>query len=180
MEAATLGLADYAVIGLTMCASVGIGLYYRFSGGRQKTTQVLFLLYKSAMYFYMNQELNLGLIILLLSKEYFSANKSMGVTTISIALMVSFMSAITLLGVSAENYSFGTQFVVINLGYLIGTPLVCYGYLPVFFNLQVISAYEVHISKISIVIIIFYILNNARFFFSVFRQAIRLRSSSLS
>lgn len=40
MATATLGGADYVVIALTMGISIGIGLYYRFSGGRQKTTQV--------------------------------------------------------------------------------------------------------------------------------------------
>lgn len=67
----------------------------------------------------------------------------MSIVPIGIALMVSFMSAITLLGVSAENYTYGTQFVIINIAYLIGTPLICYGYLPVFYNLGAISAYEV-------------------------------------
>lgn len=67
----------------------------------------------------------------------------MSVVPVAIALMVSFMSAITLLGVSAENYMHGTQFVVINLAYLIGTPLVCYAFLPVFFKLKATSAYEV-------------------------------------
>ncbi|OXU26138.1 hypothetical protein TSAR_003324 [Trichomalopsis sarcophagae] len=113
METATLVWADYLVIVATMCISVGIGLYYRFSGGRQKTTH-----------------------------EYFSANKSMSIIPVAIALMVSFMSAITLLGVSAENYTYGTQFVVINIAYLIGTPIICYGYMPVFFNLGAVSAYE--------------------------------------
>ena len=67
----------------------------------------------------------------------------MSVVPVGIALMVSFMSAITLLGVSAENYTYGTQFVVINLSYLIGTPIVCYCFMPVFFNLGAVSAYEV-------------------------------------
>lgn len=67
----------------------------------------------------------------------------MSILPVGVALVVSFMSAITLLGVSAENYTYGTQFVVINLSYLIGTPLVCYGFLPVFFKLQATSAYEV-------------------------------------
>lgn len=67
----------------------------------------------------------------------------MGPISISICLMVSFMSAITLLGVSAENYTYGAIFVVINFSYLIGTPIVCYGYLPVFYKLQATSTYEV-------------------------------------
>ncbi len=37
---------------------------------------------------------------------------------------------------------FGTQFVVINIAYIIGTPLAAYVYLPVFFRLQSASAYE--------------------------------------
>ncbi|XP_011881261.1 PREDICTED: putative sodium-dependent multivitamin transporter isoform X2 [Vollenhovia emeryi] len=112
-ETNTLGLVDYLVIAVMLCISAGIGVYYRFSGGRQKTME-----------------------------EYFVASRSMGVVPVAIALVVSFMSAVTLLGVSAENYTYGTQFVVINLSYLIGTPIVCYGFLPVFFKLQATSAYE--------------------------------------
>ncbi|KAJ8687394.1 hypothetical protein QAD02_023188 [Eretmocerus hayati] len=113
MDRAHLNWADIFIIIVTMGISLGIGLYYRFSGGRQKSAQ-----------------------------EYFSANKSMSIIPVAIALMVSFMSAITLLGVSAENYTYGTQFVAINLSYLIGTPIICYFYLPVFYNLGAISAYE--------------------------------------
>ncbi|XP_012235172.2 putative sodium-dependent multivitamin transporter [Linepithema humile] len=112
-EINTLGWADYLVIAIMLCISIGIGIYYRFSGGRQKTME-----------------------------EYFVASRSMSIIPVAIALVVSFMSAITLLGVSAENYTFGTQFVVINISYLLGTPIVCYGFLPVFFKLQATSAYE--------------------------------------
>lgn len=112
-EIKTLGWADYLVTAIMLCISIGIGIYYRFSGGRQKTME-----------------------------EYFIASRSMGIVPVAIALVVSFMSAITLLGVSAENYTYGTQFVVINISYLIGTPIVCYGFLPVFFKLQATSAYE--------------------------------------
>jgi sodium-coupled monocarboxylate transporter 8/12 len=53
------------------------------------------------------------------------------------------MSAITLLGVSKENYVYGTQFIVINFAYGLGTPVAAYWFLPVFFKLQVTSAYHV-------------------------------------
>ncbi|XP_008557489.1 putative sodium-dependent multivitamin transporter [Microplitis demolitor] len=109
----TLGLVDYLVITLTIAISVGIGIYYRFTGGKQKT-----------------------------SEEYFSANRSMGPLSVGIALMVSFMSAITLLGMSAENYVYGTQFIVININYILSTPIICYGFLPVFYKLQATSTYE--------------------------------------
>lgn len=31
---------DYLVIAIMLCISIGIGIYYRFSGGRQKTMEV--------------------------------------------------------------------------------------------------------------------------------------------
>lgn len=31
---------DYVIMGATMVASVAIGLYFRFSGGKQKTNEV--------------------------------------------------------------------------------------------------------------------------------------------
>lgn len=74
----------------------------------------------------------------------------MGIITVAVGLVVSFMSAITLLGVSAENYTYGTQFVAINVSYLLGTPIVCYGFLPVFFKLKATSAYEVSVISINI------------------------------
>lgn len=54
------------------------------------------------------------------------------------------MSAITILGVSSENYTYGIQFVIINISYGIFTPVAAYLFLPVFFNLQATSAYEVN------------------------------------
>lgn len=71
------------------------------------------------------------------------ADRSMSAIPVAFSLMASFMSAITILGVSKENYSFGTQFVVVNVAYILSTPIVCYLYLPVFFRLQNTSVYEV-------------------------------------
>ena len=42
---------------------------------------------------------------------------------------------------SRENYSYGTQFVAINLSYGLGTVFSAHFYLPVFFRLQEKSAY---------------------------------------
>lgn len=67
----------------------------------------------------------------------------MSITPVAFSLMASFMSAITLLGVSSENYTYGAQFIVINISYGIFTPVAAYLYLPVFFKLQATSAYEV-------------------------------------
>ncbi|XP_048505782.1 putative sodium-dependent multivitamin transporter isoform X2 [Athalia rosae] len=112
-ETATLQVWDYVVIVLMLLTSTAIGIYYRFTGGRQKT-----------------------------SEEYYVANRTMGATPVAIGLMVSFLSAISLLGVSSENYVYGTQYAAVNVGYVIATPFAAYLYLPVFFKLQATSAYE--------------------------------------
>lgn len=70
--------------------------------------------------------------------------------------------AITLLGVSAEIYTYGTQFIVINIAYIIGilpttsreeymltvlmplgTPIAAFVFLPVFYQLKLTSIYQV-------------------------------------
>ncbi|XP_058449666.1 putative sodium-dependent multivitamin transporter [Malaya genurostris] len=109
----SFGVWDYAVLVIVLLVSAGIGVYYRFSGGKQKTTT-----------------------------EYLLADRNMSIWPVSFSLMASFMSAITLLGVSNENYQFGTQFVVINLSYGLATPIAAYLFLPVFFKLEASSAYE--------------------------------------
>uniref|UniRef100_T1GTZ6 Uncharacterized protein n=1 Tax=Megaselia scalaris TaxID=36166 RepID=T1GTZ6_MEGSC len=83
-----LSVYDYIVLGLVLTISAGIGIYYRITGGKQKTT------------------------------------------------------TITLLGVSTESYQFGILFVVINISYILTTPLAAYLYLPVFYKLQTTSVYE--------------------------------------
>ncbi|CAB3384428.1 Hypothetical predicted protein [Cloeon dipterum] len=113
MAEETFGVADYLVVALMLLISAAIGVYYRFTGGKQKTVQ-----------------------------EYLLADRNMSIVPVAFSLMASFMSAVTLLGVSSENYSYGTQFVVINFAYGLVTPIAAYGYLPVFYELQATSAYE--------------------------------------
>lgn len=108
-----LGVWDYVVLGAVLLISAGIGVYYRFTGGKQKTV-----------------------------KEYLLADNNMHIAPVAFSLMASFMSAITLLGVSSENYTFGIQFIVINISYGLFTPVAAYLYLPVFFQLQATSVYE--------------------------------------
>lgn len=59
----------------------------------------------------------------------------------------SFMSAITLLGTPAEVYQFGTMYWLIGVSYFIVMPATNYLYLPIFYRLQVTSAYEVQIES---------------------------------
>ena len=105
---------DYVVFGLSLTFSAAIGFYYYIVGRKQNT-----------------------------NREYLHANQSMGLLPVSVSLMASFMSAITLLGVPAENYMYSTQFVAINISYIIGTPICAFIFLPVFYSLNLTSAYEV-------------------------------------
>ncbi|KAH9414402.1 hypothetical protein DERP_014423 [Dermatophagoides pteronyssinus] len=104
---------DYLVFITMLLISLCIGVYHRMTGGRQKTTA-----------------------------EYLLADKSMGVLPVSFSLMASFMSAITLLGVSAEVYFYGAQFILINISYIIGSPIAAYVFLPIFYKLKLTSVYE--------------------------------------
>ncbi|XP_013190264.2 putative sodium-dependent multivitamin transporter isoform X1 [Amyelois transitella] len=113
MDNAVFGVWDYIIMAATMVASVAIGVYFRFSGGKQKTNE-----------------------------EYLLADRNMAVFPVAVSLMASFMSSITLLGVSAENYYYGMIFVVINISYGLATPICTRLYLPVFFGLQKTSTYE--------------------------------------
>ncbi|WAR28029.1 SC5A8-like protein [Mya arenaria] len=66
-------IADYVIFGATIAISLGIGLYYALSGGKQRTTS-----------------------------EYFVGNRQMTIIPVAISLMVSFESSIMMLGTPAE------------------------------------------------------------------------------
>ncbi|ALC41358.1 CG10444 [Drosophila busckii] len=113
MPLGTFDAWDAAVLVCILLISALIGIYYRYTGGKQKTTQ-----------------------------EYLMADQSMTTFPVSFSLMASFMSAISLMGVSSESYQFGTLFGVINIAYVISTPIAAYIFLPVFYRMRTTSVYE--------------------------------------
>lgn len=76
-------------------------------------------------------------------QDYFSVDNTMGVIPLSIAMMASHISAITMLGISGETYIHGAFIVVLYSTQILVIPLVIYCYLPVFFEVKIISVYEV-------------------------------------
>ena len=76
------------------------------------------------------------------TEDFLLAGRSMSTIPMTLSLAASFMSAITLLGVTMENYTYGTQFVVINISYLLSTPVAAHIFLPVFYGLQSASVYK--------------------------------------
>ncbi|EDW91423.1 putative sodium-dependent multivitamin transporter [Drosophila yakuba] len=113
MTVGTFDAWDTAVLISILVVSALIGIYYRYTGGKQKTTQ-----------------------------EYLMADQSMTTFPVSFSLMASFMSAISLMGVSNESYQFGTLFCVINIAYVLSTPIAAYLFLPVFYRMRTTSVYE--------------------------------------
>ncbi|XP_017869858.1 PREDICTED: putative sodium-dependent multivitamin transporter [Drosophila arizonae] len=109
----TLEAWDYAILAVVLIISIGIGVYYRYVDNKQSNTTAFFL-----------------------------ADRSMGVTPVAFSLMASFMSAVTILGVSMEIYQYGTMFVIINISYVLSTPVAAYLILPVFYRLKTASVYE--------------------------------------
>ncbi|GBN01615.1 Putative sodium-dependent multivitamin transporter [Araneus ventricosus] len=112
-ERALLGVVDYLIFACMLLVSAGIGIYFRFSGGKQKTTD-----------------------------EYLLAGKDMSILPVAFSLMASFLSAITVIGVPAEMYQYGINMAYMNIGYVIGMILAAYISLPVFFELNASTAYE--------------------------------------
>lgn len=76
-------------------------------------------------------------------QEYFSADNSLGILPLSIAMMASHVSGITMLGMSGESYIRGIIVVLMYTTGIFIVPLVAFCYLPVFFEVKVVSIYEV-------------------------------------
>ncbi|XP_055943501.1 putative sodium-dependent multivitamin transporter [Argiope bruennichi] len=109
-----LGVFDYVVIAIMLCVSALIGLYFRFSGGRQKTTD-----------------------------EFLMGSRTMGIWPVAFSLMATCLSSVAVLGVPAETYLYGTQILMSMVGIPIGGFIAVYGFLPVFYDMKVSTAYEV-------------------------------------
>ncbi len=110
----TFHWADYVVFGASLMVSAGIGIYYRFTGQRQKST-----------------------------REFLMGGKSMQWLPVALSLQASFMSAIFILGTPAEVYLNGTMYSWIFPCYFVAFPIAAHVYLPILHKLDLVSAYEV-------------------------------------
>ncbi|XP_077515823.1 sodium-coupled monocarboxylate transporter 1-like [Amblyomma americanum] len=107
-------LWDYLVFGGMLCVSASIGIYYAVMGVRKRAT----------------------------TDDFLMGGRSMSVFPVALSILASFMSAITLLGTASEMYIYGTQYLFIIFSYCLVIPATAYLYMPVFYSLQVTSAYE--------------------------------------
>ncbi|PRD19848.1 UNVERIFIED_CONTAM: slc5a8 [Trichonephila clavipes] len=111
--AQSLAVQDYDIIFVVLAVSSVIGIYFRFSGGRQKTME-----------------------------EFLMASKTMAVLPVAFSIMATFMSAIDIIGVPAEIYMYGMQMTTWLLGLPIGSLFASYACLPIYFDLDVSTSYE--------------------------------------
>ncbi|CAG5131129.1 unnamed protein product [Candidula unifasciata] len=106
-------IGDFVVFGATILISIAIGIYYAFSGGRQRTTA-----------------------------EYLVGGRTMSFIPVAISLMVSFESSIMMLGLPAEAYVYGIQIIFSSCGFLISNLLSIHIVVPLLHPLKITSAYE--------------------------------------
>ncbi|NWR81739.1 SC5A5 protein, partial [Centropus unirufus] len=109
----TFSLWDYAVFGLMLLVSTGIGLFHGLAKGGQKT-----------------------------SEDFFTGGRRLSALPVGLSLSASFMSAIQVLGVPAEAYRYGAKFLWMCMGQLLNTLLTSQLFLPVFYRLGLTSTYE--------------------------------------
>ncbi|XP_026085864.1 solute carrier family 5 member 6 isoform X4 [Carassius auratus] len=106
-------IIDYVIFALLLVASMAIGLYYAFTGGRQSTTQ-----------------------------EFMYADRSMKCLPLSLSLMATFQSAVAIIGTPAEVYANGTQYWFIGCSYILGLLIPAHIFIPVFYRLHLTSVYQ--------------------------------------
>ena len=106
---------DYVVFSIMLLISALIGVWYGCGpGGKQKTTA-----------------------------EYLLGDRQMKKWPVAISLLVSFLSAITILGLPGEIYTYGTQFYVVILSYVLVCAAVSTVYIPMFRRIKITSVNEV-------------------------------------
>ncbi|XP_053106968.1 sodium-dependent multivitamin transporter [Hemicordylus capensis] len=107
------GAADYAIFVLLLVFSLGIGLYYALSGGKQRTVQ-----------------------------EFLLANRSMSFLPVALSLLATFQSAVAILGVPSEIFRFGTEYWFLGCSYFLGLLIPAHVFIPIFYRLRLTSTYE--------------------------------------
>lgn len=110
----TFTWADYVVFLSTIGLSLGIGIFYAVSGGKQRTT-----------------------------KEYLMADRSLSVIPVSLSMSVSYLSSIAILGNSSEMHYYGATYMFYAVGVAAGLLLGALFAVPVFYPLHPTSVNEV-------------------------------------
>ena len=110
------GALDYMVFAAMLLISAGIGVYFAFSGGRQRTAEEVLL-----------------------------GNRKMNFIPVACSVAVSHISAIAVMGSPAEIYFYGMTYAVRLIMSIYSLIFTCFLFFPVFFHLKITSLYEVRL-----------------------------------
>ena len=105
---------DYLLFVITLAISLGIGVFYACTGGKQRSTS-----------------------------EYLLADRRLHPVAVSLSMFMSYISAILVLGASAEMYTFGVQMWLQAAGTVIAIVISALTFVPLFYPLKVTSVMEV-------------------------------------
>ncbi|XP_065280064.1 sodium-coupled monocarboxylate transporter 1-like [Dermacentor albipictus] len=73
------------------------------------------------------------------NKEFLVGNRQLQVFPVTMSMMASFLSAIAILGVPSESFIHGAQYMVNFIGVIVGIVLAAHVFLPVFYEMDMIS-----------------------------------------
>ncbi|KAG8201772.1 hypothetical protein JTE90_012830 [Oedothorax gibbosus] len=107
-----LSAADYAVVGATLLASGGIGVFFAYRGRRGA------------------------------SDDYLLGGRNMGIMPVVLSLAATAQTAVGTLGFPGEVYLYGAQLFLYPLGYAVALVMCTFVHTPVYFGLKITSAYE--------------------------------------
>uniref|UniRef100_A0A1B6F543 Sodium-coupled monocarboxylate transporter 1 n=1 Tax=Cuerna arida TaxID=1464854 RepID=A0A1B6F543_9HEMI len=104
---------DYVVLAAMLVVSCCIGFFYALFGSKAET-----------------------------SADFLLGGSDMGTIPMAMSLAAGFITAIELLGNPSEMYTYGTQFWMTCVAFLVVVPITSYLYLPVYMKLRLTSCYE--------------------------------------
>ena len=92
------------------------------------------------------------------AKEFLTGGGQSHWVMVALSMQASFLSAIFILSGPGEIYSYGTAYAYVTISTFLALPCAIRFYLPIFYRLNLISAYEVQVFFHSrdIIIIIYY------------------------
>lgn len=73
------------------------------------------------------------------NREFLVGNRQLQVFPVTMSMMASFLSAVAILGVPSESFIHGSQYVVNFIGIIVGIILAVHVFLPVFYEIDMIS-----------------------------------------
>ena len=105
---------DWVLFSAMLLVSAGIGIFYGFTGKKQKTTG-----------------------------DFLMGGRNMKLFPVAISILVSFASAIMILGTPAEMYTAGTLYFIYMFGLVIAVILSAQMFVPLLYPLKLTSSFEV-------------------------------------